>query len=82
MVPETTNVVFEENNGALVLVSGKLNIQDSLKDEKYGIAMPAVKMRRVVQVFQWYETEDARQEVIHEGERESAVEKNSGCFID
>ena len=59
-MPETTNVVFEENNGALVLVSGELNIQDSLKDEKYGISMPAVKMRRVVQVFQWHETEDVK----------------------
>ena len=28
-------VVFDENNGALVLISGKLDIQDSLKDEKY-----------------------------------------------
>ena len=28
-------VVFDENNGALVLIGGKLDIQDSLKDEKY-----------------------------------------------
>ena len=27
--------MFDENNGALVLISGKLDIQDSLKDEKY-----------------------------------------------
>ena len=53
-------MVFDEHNGALVLVSGKLAITDSLKDEKYGISMPAVKMRRVVQVYQWYETEDTR----------------------
>ena len=59
-MPETTDVVFDEHNGALVLVSGKLAITDSLKDEKYGISMPAVKMRRVVQVYQWYETEDTR----------------------
>ena len=30
-------VVFDENNGALVLISGKLDIQDSLKDEKYDV---------------------------------------------
>ena len=34
MIPETTEVVFDENNGALVLINGALNIQDSLKDEK------------------------------------------------
>ena len=48
-----------------MLISGKLDIQDSLKDEKYveatknqatdlisryGISMPAVKMRKIVQV--------------------------------
>ena len=50
MIPETLDVVFEENNGALVLVAGSLNIQDTLKDEFYGISMAAVKMRKVVQV--------------------------------
>ena len=51
LIPETTlDVVFEENNGALVLVAGSLNIQDSLKDDFYGISMAAVKMRKVVQV--------------------------------
>jgi len=58
LIPETTDVVFDENNGALVIVRGSLNIQDSLKDEFYGISMAAVKMRKVVQVYQWYETED------------------------
>ena len=50
LIPETLDVVFEENNGALVLVAGPLNIQDSLKDDYYGISMAAVKMRKVVQV--------------------------------
>jgi len=59
LIPETQEVVFDENNGALVLISGKLDIQDSLKDEKYGISMPSVKMRKIVQVYQWYETEDS-----------------------
>ena len=50
LLPENTDVVFDENNGALVMVRGQLNIQDSLKDDKYGISMPSVKMRKVVQV--------------------------------
>jgi len=57
-VPESLNVVFDENNGKLVLVSGKLNIQDALIDNDYGISINCVKLRRVVQVYQWYETED------------------------
>lgn len=57
-VPESLDVVFDENNGKLVLVSGKLNIQDALLDNAYGISINCVKLRRVVQVYQWYETED------------------------
>ena len=70
VIPDTTAVVFEENNGKLVLVAGELVVQDNLEDPTYGVAIPAVKLKKTAQMFQWYETEDARQEVIHEGERE------------
>jgi len=77
LVPETTDVVFDENNGALVMVRGQLNIQDSLKDDKYGISMPSVKMRKVVQVYQWYEIEDRVSSDRDSGDLDSAhVEKS------
>ena len=76
LIPETLDVVFEENNGALVLVAGKLNIQDTLKDDFYGISMAAVKMRKVVQVYQWYETEDERNHNIETGDHDNHVEKS------
>jgi len=69
------NVVFEENNGALVLIAGELNIQDTLKDEFYGISIPAVKMRKVVQVYQWYEIEDERKQNTEVGDHDTHVEK-------
>ena len=49
-VPETLEVVFDENNGKLVLISGKLVIEDPLIDKDYGISINCVKLRRVVQV--------------------------------
>ena len=49
-VPETLSVVFEENNGKLVLISGPLDVPDPLLDEKYGISIKAAKLRKVVQV--------------------------------
>ena len=49
-IPETLDVVFDENNGKLVLISGKLNIEDPLLDVEYGISINCVKLRRVVQV--------------------------------
>lgn len=76
LVPETLNVVFEENNGALVLIAGELNIQDTLKDEFYGISIPAVKMRKVVQVYQWYEIEDERKQNTELGDHDTHVEKS------
>jgi len=59
-VPETLSVVFEENNGKLVLISGPLDVPDALVDEKYGISIKAAKLRKVVQVYQWFETEDQK----------------------
>ena len=39
-----------QNNGKLVLISGKLKIEDPLLDTDYGVAINCVKLRRVVQV--------------------------------
>ena len=67
VIPDTTAVVFEENNGKLVLVSGELAVTENLQDATYGVAIPAVKLKKTAQMYQWYETEDTRQEVVHEG---------------
>ncbi len=58
VVPETTDVVFEENQGKLVLVAGPLEVPDSLSDDRYGVSIRAVKLKKVVQVYQWYQIED------------------------
>ncbi len=43
-------VVFEENNGKLVLISGPLVVSDPLQDATYEVSINAVKLRKVVQV--------------------------------
>lgn len=58
LVPETIDVVFDENNGKLVLVNGPLNVEDDLQVSIYGIRIKAVKLKKVVQMYQWYETAD------------------------
>ena len=67
-VPETIDVVFDENNGKLVLLSGPLNIEDDLEDPLYGIKIQAVKLKKLVQMYQWYETEDRRDQNEHNPE--------------
>ena len=53
IVPETNEVVFEENNGKLVLIADQLKIEDSLEDLTYGISIQAVKLKKKVQMYQW-----------------------------
>lgn len=68
-VPENIDVVIEENNGKLVLVSGSLMVEDDLEDPLYGIKIKAVKLKKTVQMYQWYETADRRdvpEEVEHD----------------
>ena len=76
--------MFEENSGKLVLVAGVLNIEDSLQDPAYGISMNAVKLRRVVQMYQWYETEDQvsgnLESAEHDSHREKTYSYNTDWF--
>lgn len=74
VIPDTTSVVFEENNGKLVLVSGELDIRDDLTDVTYGVSIPAINLKKTAQMYQWYEMEDDRKEVAHEGDHDAHVE--------
>lgn len=60
VIPETNDVVFDENNGKLVLVVDYLKVPDALVDEKYGLSIHAVKLKRTVQMYQWFEIEDSK----------------------
>ena len=73
-------------------------VQDSLKDEHYGISMPSVKMRKIVQVmaywqrsdgndattqvYQWQESEDSVSTNRDSGDHDAHVEKSYSYATD
>nr|ACO14791.1 Transmembrane protein 43 [Caligus clemensi] len=57
ILPETLDVVFEENHGKLIWIAGNLDVKDDLSDSTYGISIKAVKLWKRVQRYQWYEEE-------------------------
>lgn len=43
------------NNGKLVYATGQTAVEGELHDEKLGIKAPAIKLKRVVEMYQWEE---------------------------
>ncbi|MCH2229938.1 MAG: TMEM43 family protein [Crocinitomicaceae bacterium] len=58
-----------ENNGKLIHVTGSVVTSDSLVDEKFGVKVNALKLKRTVEMFQWVEEqEETRRKKIGGGE--------------
>nr|XP_027787710.1 transmembrane protein 43 [Marmota flaviventris] len=59
--PESIHMVAPENEGRLVHIVGALRTSKLLSDPNYGVHLPAVKLRRHVEMYQWVETEESRE---------------------
>jgi len=80
-VPDTIDVPIDQNEDKLVLIGGNLAIKESLSDEAYGVSVNAVKLKKIVEVYQWKETEhSSRRTVIDEHGKEVIEEEKSYTY--
>ncbi|XP_068837756.1 transmembrane protein 43 isoform X1 [Capricornis sumatraensis] len=59
--PSSIHSVAPENEGRLVHIIGALRTSKLLSDPNYGVHLPAVKLRRHVEMYQWVEREESRE---------------------
>lgn len=52
---QSVNAKTEDYEGKLVHVTGDLRIQEPISDATYNIMVQAVKLRKIVQMYQWHE---------------------------
>ncbi|XP_072454473.1 transmembrane protein 43 [Notamacropus eugenii] len=57
----TIHSVGPENEGRLVHLIGSLRTSKLLSDPNYGVFIPAVKLKRQVEMYQWVESEESRE---------------------
>lgn len=69
-----SEIVSMENNGKLIHLVGELNTDKVLSDAEYNIVARVVKLRRVVEMYQWEERETERK--YDEGNGQTRVEKS------
>lgn len=53
IVQAVSEQILPENDGKLVIVSGKIEAANTLKDEYFGVMKSTYKMARIVETYQW-----------------------------
>lgn len=63
----SSDQVLEENQGALIHITGIAKTDEILKDELFGIEVNAIKLQRKVEMYQWSERSETKTKKEHAG---------------
>lgn len=66
VVPLSSDVPDSDNNGQLVHLTAKVTTREVLSDELFFMSAKAIKLRRIMEMFQWREVEDAEGSISYE----------------
>ena len=82
VVAVSSNTVEQNNNGALIYLSGQAYTHDILKDTLFGVEENALKLKRKVDMYQWEEDRERENDITHYTYRKTWSEKliNSSHF--
>ena len=62
VVSANSDTVNAGNAGTLVHVTGKADTQDTVRDDLFGVTAKALRLNRVVEMYQWKESKESKTE--------------------
>lgn len=78
VMPAASDRVDPANEGKLVHISGEATTEEVLSDEQFGIRIRALRLKRVVDMYQWAESRTSESREVEGGQTETVITYSYG----